>query len=145
MVERVGISVMLGLQKADPFPKDKCDFGDPKCIVGPGCSTPGVCYHLSCGECEPVDQGDQGEPRRHQYIGQTGTSLHRRMLGHLAKGDTVINKHKEEYHLQRNQENTFNMKILKVHQLLMERLVSEGILIANRDKSSPGTMMNGRG
>ena len=112
VVERVGISVMLGLQKADPFPKDKCDFGDPKCIVGPGCSTPGVCYHLSCGECEPVDQGDQGEPRRHQYIGQTGTSLHRRMLGHLAKGDTVINKHKEEYHLQRNQEKIFNMRVL---------------------------------
>ena len=153
VVEKGGRSIMLGLQQSDPFPREGCDFGESRCIIGPGCSSTGVCYKISCLQCTLDDQEDQGAssgeggriPRRYQYLGQTGTSAHRRMLGHLAKGDSVVAKHQEEYHQGGQGVQEMEMKVVSTHKLLLERLVSEGNQIAAVEQGQPGTLMNGRG
>ena len=118
-----------------------------------------ACYQIKCLRCQRSGPGDdegglgdqdikaEGEPRRYVYIGQTGTTVHRRMLGHLAKGDSVLARHRTEYHLDQEiqEPQELEMKVLQVHKLLLERLVSEGCLIASRDKLEPGALMNGRG
>ena len=143
---------MLGLQRADPFPQESCDFGEERCLVGPGCSTTGACYKITCSRCtqeqEPGEnQGDQEEldPRRYQYLGQTGTSVHRRILGHLAKDDSVVAKHSQEYHQGDQEVKEIEMKVTSKHRLLLERLVAEGNQIARLEQENPGTLMNGRG
>ena len=51
--ERAGRSILAGISKDDPFPKVGCTFGDPECLVGPGCDKGGVCYEILCKECIP--------------------------------------------------------------------------------------------
>ena len=48
VVEKGGRSIMLGLQRANPFPQEGCDFGKERCLVGPGCSITGACYKITC-------------------------------------------------------------------------------------------------
>ena len=60
VVERGGIPILTGLQKKDPFKSEGCDFGDPECLVGAGCMKTGVCYRISCNECDPKPTRVQG-------------------------------------------------------------------------------------
>ena len=111
--ERAGASVTAGLVKDNPFPAQGCDFGDTKCLVGAGCSKTGVTYEILCEKCAEGDQG-AGEglasPRRPQrgemiagsrmrrYLGQTGTSMHRRQVAHKFGKGSALNKHTKEAH-----------------------------------------------
>ena len=99
------------------------------------------CYEIKCKRCE----GDDGEIQgvRKRYIGQSGTSAHRRMLSHMSKTDSVMAKHQGEYH--EGEVKEFEMKVLKVSRSVLDRLVSEGQLIARAEKETPGSLMNGRG
>jgi hypothetical protein len=62
VIETGGVPVFLGLRKADPFRKEECMFGDPKCIVEgrTSCGTMSATYQLvcSCGEEVPVSDTD---------------------------------------------------------------------------------------
>ena len=46
--EAAGPAVVAGLRKDDPFVQEGCDFGDSKCIVGPGCSKVGQTHQIQC-------------------------------------------------------------------------------------------------
>ena len=146
VIERGGKPVTAGLIKKNPFPRDRCDFDEPRCIVGAGCSTVGACYEINCKLCEG-ESGDSGapNPRRHKYIGQSGTTIHRRMLSHISKKDSVISRHQGEYHQGAKETKEMVMKVTKVTRGVLERLVSEGLQIAKADQLEPGRLMNGRG
>ena len=83
MIERGGKQITAGLVKKNPFPRENCDFEEPRCLVGTGCSAVSTCYEIRCRGCQGGEEG-QGT-RRHKYIGQSSTSFHRRMLSHLSK------------------------------------------------------------
>ena len=93
VIERGGQPLLAGIKKDDPCRGEGCDFGDANSLVGPGCMKTGVCYMIECIKCNPDPvasrrprQSTQTQKvagsRRSQYIGQTGTSLHRRMISH---------------------------------------------------------------
>ena len=96
VVEAGGVPVTRGLFSNDPFPNNQCDFKDPGCLVGPGCMRTGTIYQISCNPCDPKPDGPRRRPtagagvvagsrRRSRYIGQSGTTMHRRMLSHRAE------------------------------------------------------------
>ena len=45
-MERAAKPVTAGLMRSDPFPKQGCDYGEPRCIAGPGCSRTSQCYEI---------------------------------------------------------------------------------------------------
>ena len=79
---------------------------------------------------------------RAKYIGHTGTSLHRRMLGHMEKKATGINKHTAEGHPQAPPK--YTMKAVRTSRTNLERTTSEGILMEKAEKESPGILMNSK-
>ena len=77
---------------------------------------------------------------RAKYIGHTETSLHRRMIGHLEKKTTGINKHTSDKHPHTPPK--YVMRILKGCRTNLERTTFEGILMEIAEKNSPGVLMN---
>ena len=144
VIENEGKPITAGLTKKNPFPRETCDYDEPRCIVGAGCSAVSTCYEIMCKECQGEVEGGQGTKRYH-YIGQSGTSVHRRMLSHLSKKDSVIWKHQGEYHGGNKELKEVEMKVLKVSKGVLDRLVSEGQLIGKAERDTPGTLMNGKG
>ena len=94
------------------------------------------------GEQEQGAEGD--EPKRYQYVEQIGTSAHRRMLSHLEKKGSVLQKHQEEYNHRDQDTHELKMKVLRSYRGIMEGQVSESNIIAARDKSQPNTLMNSK-
>ena len=143
VIERGGKPITAGLIKKNPFPREICDFEEPRCIVGAGCSARGTCYQIRCTKCQG-DEGDQGVWRNH-YICQSGASVHRRMLSHISKKDSVIRKHQQECHQGDKELKEMEMKVIKGTKGVLERLVFEGQLILKAEKEAPGSLMNGNG
>ena len=73
-------------------------------------------------------------PVRYQYIGQTGTTLHRRQKSHQTSKSSVLKKHIAEYHP--NSNSAFHMKPVKSARTILERLVWEGNLILQTDTAA---------
>ena len=148
---------MAGIKKDNPFSQEGCDFGDPKCIVGSGCSKVSQTYQIDCLDCEQEeDQPGQmargimraevrGGTRRRKYIGHTGTSLHRRQKGHKSDKDSVITKHKMEAHLGDPRPPRYVMKPMKGSRTVLNRVITEGVFIDAEEKANPGVLMNSRG
>ena len=151
IVERGGVPVWQGLRKDDPFPNPTCDFKE-NCLIGPGCSKTSINYSIACTECN-VESRDlvrlEGSRDRSLYLGQSGTTGHRRMRSHVEgiKGAGVLAKHIQEFHNQdRDQDNyrRFKMKVLSTSRTILDRLVQEGTNIANVDQKYPGYLMNSK-
>ena len=161
--ERAGASVTAGLAKDNPFPTEGCDFGDSKCLVGAGCSKTGVIYEILC---EPCNQGDQGAgedvngprdnrrpqraevvagSRRRRYLGQTGTSMHRRQVAHKSGKGSAINKHTKDLHSRDQHPPKYTMKAVKGARTVLSRIATEGVFIDEQGKEHPNNLMNSRG
>ena len=102
VIEGAGVPVGARLLFNDPFPTQQCDWQEP-CLVGPGCSVVGSNYIITCIGCNPrgvSDQRQRGSKDKSKYLGQNGTSLHKRMRSHLGgiKGAGVLGKHIREHH-----------------------------------------------
>ena len=85
VIEGAGVPVGVGLVVNDPFPTQQCDWQEP-CLVGPGCSVVGSNYSITCIGCNQwgvSDQRQRGSKDKSKYLGQSGTSLHKRMRSHL--------------------------------------------------------------
>ena len=100
VVERAGKRITIGLQKDDPFPKQGCMY-DEECLMGPGCNSTSTCYEIKCDECDdppqvvrPTQSPTQmtaGSRRvRNKYIGQSGTTIHKRQRSHLRGSKSVL-------------------------------------------------------
>ena len=83
-------------------------------------------------------------------MGQSGTTLHRRMVSHRSglksksnKSMGVLKKHMLESH--DNETPDFSMKILKGARSNLKRLVKEGTLIKEAEEKEPGSLMNSKG
>ena len=146
VIERGGVPITAGLIKDDPFPKETCQFGET-CLVGPKCQLTSCCYMITCKLCDPGDV----EPReRSRYIGQSGTTLHKRMKSHLQgiKGKGVLAKHLQENHRDTpppdDPSSMFIMKPIKSSRTVVDRLVREGIYIQGMESRSQGVLMNSR-
>ena len=122
VVERGGIPVAAGLQKDNPFKPTGCDFKET-CIMGSGCQSTSINYSILCTECNPdpdpatakgLTRGE-GSKDRSLYIGQSGTSAHKRMKSHLAGSSNggVLDKHMKEHHQGSNLQATQIFKIQK--------------------------------
>ena len=153
--EKAGAAVTAGLVKDNPFPAEGCDFGDSKCIVGAGCSKTGVTYQIECNQCTERDQGARGSPRRpvrgqviagsrRKYLGQTGTSMHRRQVAHKSGKSSVLKKHTREALSEDQDPPKYTMKAVRGSRTVLGRVVTEGVLIDTQDKHEPDTLMNSR-
>ena len=135
---------------SDPSAKEGCDF-EETCLVGSGCSQVNANYMIHCDEC---NQGIRGQERptgakdRSAYLGQTGTSLHKRMKSHLGgcSGGGVLGKHLEEHHggADTQKAQLFNMKGIRGSRTVLNRLVQEGTNINTADTRYPNWLMNGK-
>ena len=92
-----------------------------------------------------------GARRKSKYIGQSGTSLHRRMRSHTGglkskstKTVSVLKKHQLEAHDQAHTLN-FRMEIINQSRTVLQRLVTEGCLIEAHEIEDPGILMNSKG
>ena len=155
-------NIMASLQKRDPHPKVGCDYGDPECMVGAGCMATSVCYKIACNKCDPKQkQGSRpsgtptqvraGSRRRVKYLGQSGTSTHRRMKSHRdglksksTKTISVLRKHRQDHHDPSEKPN-FRMEVLSKHRTVLQRLVTEDCLIQEHELKEPGSLMNSKG
>ena len=139
-----------GLYKSDPFPKSGCFYGE-QCLVGKGCQSVGCCYEISCSWFSPDPirlTQPPNEPiagaRRSRYVGQSGTTLHKRQRGHKEKKTNVMARHSQEYHTEGPQP-TYTMKKLRTSRTVLDRLVWESQYIQSYDEMDPGVLMNGKG
>ena len=90
VIERGGKTVLSGLMVNDPFKGKMCDFNDPECYLGAGCSRTSICTQISRNMFDPKHQRSTpiptqvvaGARKRRRYIGQSGTSAHKRMRSH---------------------------------------------------------------
>ena len=135
-MEGAGVPVTAGLTKLNPFSTDQCDFQET-CLVGSGCSRVNCNYRIHCSDCNPGIKGIRkpaGAKNRSIYLGQTGTSLHKRMKSHLGgvSGGGVLGKHVQEHHegSRGNQASLFKMELLKGSRTVLDRQVQEGTLIS---------------
>ena len=151
VIEGAGVPVGAGLLVNDPFPTQQCDWQEP-CLVGPGCSVVGSNYIITCIGCNPrgvSDQRQRGSKDKSKYLGQNGTSLHKRMRSHLGgiKGAGVLGKHIREHH-EGNTEGARSLFVMK-HEVgartVLDRLVKEGTRINNVETNNPNWLMNSRG
>ena len=107
VVEKAGRRITSGIQKDDPFPNVSCMF-DETCLAGASCSKVCCCYEISCDSCapeplrprQPATTPTAGS-RRSRYVGQTGTTLHRRQKSHVQKKDNIMDRHSREFHSQK--------------------------------------------
>ena len=159
--ERAGSKVTAGLSKDDPFPALGCDFNDSSFLVGAGCSKLSQTYEIKCNVCSPEDheaarqQGGinrrpqpaevRGGVRRCMYVGQTGTTLHRRQVSHKSDKDSALNKHTREAHRGDQRAPGYRMRAIKGSHTVLQRIVTEGVYIDHGEKLEPGTLMNSRG
>ena len=65
------------------------------------------------------------------------------MKSHLSAKRGIIAKHTEEYHAHTDKPH-FIMKPINHPKTILQRLVLEGNLILEADKSKPGSLMNGK-
>ena len=151
VIEGAGVPVGVGLVVNDPFPTQQCDWQEP-CLVGPGCSVVGSNYIITCIGCNPrgvSDQRQRGSKDKSKYLGQNGTSLHKRMRSHLGgiKGAGVLGKHIREHHegITEGARSLFVMKHEVGARTVLDRLVKEGTRINNVETNNPNWLMNSRG
>ena len=131
-----------------------------------------TCYEIKCKLCEvetgpgtadnqPLAAGSQPSPavpvqivagaRRSRYVGQSGTTIHRRMVSHRAglkskseKTIQVLRKHMLDVHTPQDQPE-FQMKVIDNARSNLKRLVKEGTLIREVEREDPGSLMNSKG
>ena len=82
-------------------------------------------------------------------MGQSGTSLHKRMRSNLAeiKKGGVLHKHIQEHHSDQTPaepHSLFSMRPIKSTRTVLERLVSEGTIIQQVELVDKGLLMNSR-
>ena len=82
---------------------------------------------------------------RRVYIGQTGTSLHRRQQGHRYDKGSALSKHRREAYRGDQRPPRYSMKAVKGSKTVLNRVVTEGVFIDGEEKANPGTLMNSRG
>ena len=87
----------------------------------------------------------RGGTRRSKYIGHTGTSLHQRQLGHRWDKGLALTKHKGVADRGEQHPPRFEMKPIKGSRTVLNRVVTEGVLIAAEERTNPGLLMNSRG
>ena len=141
------------LKRRDPFRTQGCIYGDEKCLVKgkQDCTDMGAVYEITCDTCtEPVSQehtkqsNDPGGQPRKNYIGMTATSVHNRMLGHLA-GQKAKNskcplwRHDEEAHAGQPQQ--YTTRVIRKERTLLPLSLTEALYI---EKQSPGTTLNSK-
>ena len=141
-------------------------------MIGPGCDRTSMCYKIdeqadpvrndaaaeTIGEPGDITIGplqDPGavagpaeilagarRPQRAKYVGHTGTSLHKQMLGHRYYKDAGINKHIRDQHPGNPPQ--YVMRPLKSSRTNLQRTTAEGILMEKVIKESPGLLMNSK-
>ena len=84
----------------------------------------------------------QRRPQRAKYVGQTGTSMHKRMLGHFDKKNTGIINHIQDCHSENPPE--YKMRPIRFSRTNLERTCAEGILMEQVEKETPGILMNSK-
>ena len=159
MIERGGQRITAGLMNMDPNRRPGCTFRDLECIVKKGqvCSTPSACYSISCTECEkPIltPEGNVPEGRKarwvagrrgratsstFQYYGQSGRSVHCRMLEHVSAlrrcdKKSPLYKHDSVHHNGVARGGRYEAEIVSTHRHNLGRLVTEGNLILEATK-----------
>ena len=82
---------------------------------------------------------------RNKYIGQSGTTIHKRQRSHLSGSKSVLKKHCEEYHKDQQSKPKFTMKVLRGSKTVLDRLVWEANLISQAEENNPGSLMNSKG
>ena len=153
VVEDGGQPAIASLKKSDPFKKDGCQFGDKECMVDTkdDCTAMGCLYEITCNTCQdPVEEDqtgskttkDPGGQSRTNYVGMTSTSLHCRMLGHMAgqkarSGSNPLWRHDAEKHEGEHQ--TYTTRILRRERTLLPLCILEAIYI---EKQSTKTSLN---
>ena len=150
MVEGAGVPVGTGATRHDPCARQECDFQET-CLIGSGCSQTNSNYMIHCQECNPGIKGQSkpmGAKDRSAYLGQTGTTLHKRMRAHLGGlgSGGVLGKHMEEHHggADKTQHTLFKMKGTKGSRTVLDRLVQEGTCINNVETKHPHWLMNSK-
>ena len=149
-VEGAGVPIGVGAVRHDPCATDGCDYGET-CIVGSGCSQVNTNYMIHCMDCNPGIKGlnrPVGAKDRSTYLGQSGTTMHKRMRSHLGglRGGGVLGKHLEEHHggADGNQHAMLKMKSVRGSRTVLDRLVQEGTNINNTECRFPGWIMNSK-
>ena len=150
VIERAGKRITSGLARDDPFPKLSCPYEEP-CLVGPGCNRVSSCYEIACDSCAPDPLRPSDPPtqpiagaRRSRYVGQSGTTLHRRQKSHRDAKESVMKKHENEYHPE-GPPPTFRMVPLNNSRTLLNRLVWESQHILEYENQHPRILMNSKG
>ena len=64
VLERPGVSIMAGISRNNPFPRDKCTRADYLCLqkdCREQCYREGIVYDATCLRCKELDQ-EEGQP-----------------------------------------------------------------------------------
>ena len=91
-MEEAGEPVSIGLKKNNPFRSGGCQFGDQACIVDEkySCADMKCIYMIKCVKCTEQNPNEKEDPRQlggvksMHYVGMTSTTVHNRMLSHIA-------------------------------------------------------------
>ena len=93
----------------------------------------------------PQEADVRGGARRRRYLGQTGTTLHRRQVAHKSAKASAINKHTREDHSGDQGAPGYTMRPLQGSRTVLQRIITEGVYIDGDEKLDPGSLMNSRG
>ena len=127
VLEQGGAGLLNSVQKSDPFRTLQCRWNHPDCKVDKenDCMETGKTYSIKCIKCKenPLISDNGGE-----YRGQTGHSLHTRMLEHMAGIGTKnqscpLYRHKVDQHPNDDPENTMKKSrsgTSNLHRLALE-------------------------
>ena len=115
--------------------------------MGAKCQMTSCCYLITCKECDPG--GEEVPKEKSRYIGQSGTTLHKRQKTHVQgiKGRGVLAKHLQENHSNEKPDDPaqmFKMIPIKSSRTVVDRLVREGVYIQEMEESHKGVLMNSR-
>ena len=81
-----------------------------------------------------------------RYVGQTGTTLHLRQKTHKSDKESALTKHTSQEHQGDNKPPaSFRMKPLKGSLKVLDRLITEGVMIDQEERITRGSLMNSRG
>ena len=152
IVEMGGNKVSLGLFKANPFNILQCPFPE-LCLADSktDCTKSRVTYELTCKVCEGEEDGVSLGLARSAYRGNTGHTLHKRLLEHSADlrrgaSSNGMAKHFLMAHpeVDRAQAGLFSAKVLGVRQLNMDRGILEALQIEELERETGTNILNSK-
>ena len=152
VVERGGDKISKGLYRADPFGEKFSPF-NRKCPANghANCTLNRVVYEIECLLCKNDHLDDNAEVKRAIYRGQTGCSLHKRLIEHeddLKRGQAQygISKHFKITHptIDTNHGGLVMAKVVGHRVFNMERCIEEALCIEQIEMDAGVEVLNSK-